>query len=244
MPIPKLGVNIDHVATVREVRKTNEPDPVAAAVLAELGGADGITVHLREDLRHIQVRDVKVLRETIKTRLNLEMSVSDVVVNAAIKIKPSSACIVPESREEITTEGGLNIKDNFEMIKSVSDMLLKEGIAVSLFIDPTMESVKLAKRMGVPFVELHTGSYANALTEEDQMNELRKLAETCEWGNANGIKVNMGHGLTYKNIIPVLAVPNIHEFNIGHTIVSRAIMVGMKEAVKEMTDIIYKYAAV
>lgn len=235
----KLGVNIDHIATVREARKTNEPDPLYAAVLAELGGADAIVAHLREDRRHIQPRDVRMLRDMIKTKLNLEMSVADVVVDAARKIKPDMATIVPERREEVTTEGGLNLKENFEIVKTTAQLLMKEGIRVSLFIDPDIETLRLARKACVDTVELHTGAYANALSEADAMAELKKLADAAEWATGNAMQVNMGHGLTYKNIVPVLAIPRIAEFNIGHSIISRALYVGMKGAVREMVETIH-----
>ena len=238
--VPTLGVNIDHVATIREARRTNEPDPVHAAALSELGGADGITVHLREDKRHIQPRDVKLLRETVKTKLNLEMSVADVVVDAAVKIKPDMATLVPEKREEVTTEGGLDLAANFDVLKTVTELLMKNGIPVSLFIDPDMEMMKLAKKLAVTYVELHTGSYANAKGDAFRA-ELRKLVDAAAWGNANGIIVNMGHGINYKNIIPLLAVPRINEYNIGHAIISRAVFTGIERAVHDMCDVIENY---
>ncbi|MBI4977499.1 MAG: pyridoxine 5'-phosphate synthase [Spirochaetes bacterium] len=238
--MPKLGVNIDHIATIREARKTYEPDPVHAAALAELGGADGITVHLREDTRHIKPRDVKILRETVKTKLNLEMSVADIVVQTALKIQPDMATLVPEKREEVTTEGGLNVKDGYDVFHTVIDLLMKAGIDISLFVDPDIETLKLAKKLGVKYVELHTGSYANAKGEE-QLRELKNLADAGAWANANGLVLNMGHGLNYTNIIPVLAIPRIHEFNIGHAIISRAVLVGLERAVRDMADVIERH---
>lgn len=239
--IPKLGVNIDHVATVREVRKTIEPDPVHAAALAELGGADGITVHLREDRRHIQPRDVEILRKTVKTRLNLEMSVAEDVVATALAIHPDMATLVPEKREEITTEGGLNLSQNSDRIREVVQRLTDAGIAVSLFIDPDIATLSAALDLNVPFVELHTGAYANAPTEDARATEYEHLAEACTWGTTEGLFVNMGHGLTYKNIVPVLRIPNINEFNIGHSIISRAVFTGLERAVREMAETIYRY---
>lgn len=240
--MPKLGVNIDHIATIREVRKTVEPDPIHAAVLAELGGADGITVHLRADRRHIQDRDVNLLKETVKTRVNLEMSTDEEIVKRAIEVKPYSVCIVPEKREEVTTEGGLNLKDNYTKVKdAIDEIKLAGGIEVSLFIDPTPENVFMANELRADMVELHTGSYANANDKENAMEEIKKLAEACKKGAEEGLRVNMGHGLTYKNIIPILAIDNIYEFNIGHSIVSHAVFVGMKEAVKDMIEVIKHY---
>jgi pyridoxine 5-phosphate synthase len=231
----RLGVNIDHVATVRQARRTYEPDPVAAAFLAMLGGADGITVHLREDRRHIQDRDVRILRQTVPTRLNLEMSVADEIVALALEIKPDEATLVPEKRQELTTEGGLDVAGNMDVVKSATHKLAGAGIVVSLFIDPDIEQVEMAKAVGAHAIEFHTGTYAEARGEAFE-EELAKLASATAHAKARGLHVHMGHGLNYQNVGPIVRIPGVEELNIGHSIISRAVLVGMERAVKDMKD--------
>lgn len=236
--MPTLGVNIDHVATIRQARRTVEPDPVAAAVLAELGGADGITVHLREDRRHIQDRDVRVLRQTVRTHLNLEMAATDEMVAIALDIKPDYVTLVPERREEVTTEGGLNIADQADRMAEVVSTLQSAGIPVSLFIDADPRQIETAAKVKARFIELHTGQYAEADNETSRNRELSVLAEGCRLAIAAGLRVNAGHGLTYWNVYPVASLPGMEELNIGHTIVSRAVLVGLERAVREMKQAI------
>lgn len=233
----KLGVNIDHVATIRQARRTVEPDPVAAAALCELAGADGITVHLREDRRHIQDRDVEILRKTIRTRLNLEMAVADAIVSCAERVRPDSVCLVPEKREEVTTEGGLNVLGGEREIGRAVERLASAGFIVSIFIDPVEEQIRAAGRCGAAFVELHTGRYADAKTGDDQARELEKLTAMGELAHAAGLRVNAGHGLTYWNVRPALRIPHLEELNIGHSIISRAVLVGLERAVREMREL-------
>lgn len=236
MPNKKLllGVNIDHVATIREARKGIEPDPIHAAVLAELAGADQITVHLREDRRHISDRDVLLLRQTIKTKLNLEMAVVREIIDIAKQIKPDSVTLVPEKREEITTEGGLDVKNNFDGVSAAINELQSAGIPVSLFIDPDLDQVEWAYKSGVKQVEFHTGQYANARSEAERTQELARLSEAARVASNLGITVKAGHGLNYQNVQAVAAIPSIVELNIGHSIVSRAVLTGLNEAVSTM----------
>ncbi|MEA5511488.1 pyridoxine 5'-phosphate synthase [Crocosphaera sp. UHCC 0190] len=229
-----LGVNIDHVATIRQARRTVEPDPIAAAVLAELGGANGITAHLREDRRHIQDRDVRLLRETVRTHLNLEMAATDEMVAIALNLKPDYVTLVPEKREEVTTEGGLDIAGSLDKLKNVVDRLQSSNIPVSLFIDADEAQIKASAATQAQFIELHTGQYAEAHNESDRQKELQILKLGCEQALSLGLRVNAGHGLTYINVYPVACLPGMEELNIGHTIVSRAVLVGMERAVKEM----------
>ena len=229
-----LGVNIDHVATIRQARKTVEPDPVAAAVLAELGGADGITVHLREDRRHIQDRDVHLLRETVRTHLNLEMAPTEEMVAIALDIKPDYVTLVPEKREEVTTEGGIDIVSNLDRFTGVVDKLQSADIPVSWFIDAETSQIQAAAKTEAKFIELHTGKYADATDETTKEQELADLALGTKQAIALDLRVNAGHGLTYWNVYPIAAIPGMEELNIGHTIVSRAVLVGMERAVKEM----------
>jgi len=229
-----LGVNIDHVATIRQARRTVEPDPIAAAVLAELAGADGITAHLREDRRHIQERDVRLLRQTVRTHLNLEMAATDEMVQIALDLKPDYVTLVPERREEITTEGGLDVAGQLSRMAAVVQTLQDAEIPVSLFIDPDLKQIQASAKAGAKFIELHTGSYAEAKTEDDRAQELTLLAKGCEQAIAAGLRVNAGHGLTYWNVYPVACLPGMEELNIGHSIVSRAVLVGMERAVREM----------
>ncbi|USH02929.1 pyridoxine 5'-phosphate synthase [Grimontia kaedaensis] len=229
-----LGVNIDHVATVRNARGTQYPDPVHAADIAERAGADGITVHLREDRRHIKDRDVHILKDTIQTRMNLEMAVTDEMVNIALEVKPAYVCLVPEKREELTTEGGLDVAGQLEKVKAATETLTAAGIKVSLFIDADRAQIDAAKACGAPFIELHTGHYAEATTEEDMQAELKKIAAGASYADDLGIKVNAGHGLTYHNVKPIAGIPEIYELNIGHAIVGRAVFEGLPKAVADM----------
>ena len=232
-----LGVNIDHVAGVRQARMTNEPDPVQMAFLAELGGADGITIHLREDRRHIQERDLAILRETIKTRLNLEMAATQEMLDLALKIKPDMITLVPEKREEITTEGGLDIVANKEKLKIFVDKIQSAGIPISLFVDPIFSQLEASSNISVRWVELHTGSYALS-SWKNQSLEFSKIKEGVIKARNLGLRVNAGHGLTYQNVEPIASIQGIEELNIGHTIISRALAIGLQEAVKEMKEII------
>ncbi|WP_339940367.1 pyridoxine 5'-phosphate synthase [Novipirellula rosea] len=233
----ELGVNIDHVATVRQARRTYEPDPVIAAALAEQGGADGITFHLREDRRHIQERDVEVLMQTVTVKTNLEIACTDEVVAIACRVKPTWALLVPESREEVTTEGGLNVVGDKGRIRDAIEKLKGEGILTSLFIDPDLEQVQASADLGVDAVELHTGPYALARGAA-QTQELRRLIASGERTSELGMRLHAGHGLNYANVRPVAAIPNMIELNIGHSIISRAVMVGMRDAVAEMRRIL------
>nr|WP_210404155.1 pyridoxine 5'-phosphate synthase [Chroococcidiopsis sp. TS-821] len=234
MGLPTLGVNIDHIATIRQARRTVEPDPVAAAVLAELGGADGITVHLREDRRHIQERDVRLLRETVRTHLNLEMAATDEMVAIALDVKPDYVTLVPEKREEVTTEGGLDIVGQLDRMNEVVDKLQSADIPVSLFIDADSAQIEASVKVKAQFIELHTGRYAEAHNEASRQQELDILAQGAKQAIASGLRVNAGHGLTYWNVYPVACIPGMEELNIGHTIVSRAALVGLERAVREM----------
>ncbi|MBF2047794.1 pyridoxine 5'-phosphate synthase [Leptolyngbya sp. NK1-12] len=232
--MPTLGVNIDHIATIRQARRTVEPDPVGAAVLAELAGADGITVHLREDRRHIQDRDVRLLRQTVRTHLNLEMAATDEMVAIALDIHPDYVTLVPERREEVTTEGGLDVASQLERMKQVVGKLQTAGIPVSLFIDADEQQIQAAATTQAVFIELHTGQYAEATDEQSQSKELAILAAGCAQAIASGLRVNAGHGLTYWNVYPVACLEGMEELNIGHTIISRAVLVGLERAVREM----------
>ncbi len=234
----KLAVNVDHVATVREARKVNYPDPIHAAVLAELGGAHGIVVHLREDRRHIQDRDVRLLREIVKTKLVLEMAATEEMIKIAKEIRPDQVTLVPERRQEITTEGGLKVKGRTTKVREAVEELKEAGLKVSIFIDPDPEQLKAAAKTGADIVELHTGHYAEAKAQEEMDLEFTRLEEAARVAKDLGFEVHAGHGLHYGNISPVAAIPEIEEFSIGHAIVARAIMVGMKEAVREMLCLI------
>lgn len=232
--MPTLGVNIDHVATIRQARRTVEPDPIAAAVLAELAGAEGITVHLREDRRHMQDRDVRLLRETVRTHLNLEMAATDEMVKIALEIKPDYVTLVPERREEVTTEGGLDIAGPIDRMTKVVDKLQSAGIPVSLFIDADETQIQAAAKSKAKFIELHTGQYAEAKNEDDRAAQLHLLKLGCEIATSLNLRINAGHGLTYWNVYPVGQLPGMEELNIGHTIISRAVLVGLERAVREM----------
>lgn len=236
--MPTLGVNIDHVATIRQARRTVEPDPVGAAVLAELAGADGITVHLREDRRHIQDRDVRVLRQTVRTHLNLEMAATDEMVSIALEVRPDYVTLVPERREEVTTEGGLDVAGQVDRMQQVVDALQGADIPVSLFIDADPAQIGAAAKVKAKFIELHTGRYAEANDDASRAHELAFLEKGCQQALAAGIRVNAGHGLTYWNVFPIARLPGMEELNIGHTIISRAVLVGMERAVREMKQAI------
>lgn len=235
--MPKLGVNIDHVATVRQARKTVEPDPVWAAAICEMAGCDSIVVHLREDRRHIQDRDVEILRKTVRTRLNLEMSINEEIVRFARGLKPDQATLVPEKRLELTTEGGLDVKGNVTRLKKVVEILNGEDIAVSLFIDPEKSQIEASKRAGAGIIELHTGNYAGARGQAG-IREFDRLKEAVNFGLRLGLTVNAGHGLTYQNAAAVSKIPGVEELNIGHSIISRAVLVGLDKAVREMKELI------
>ncbi|NEO04564.1 MULTISPECIES: pyridoxine 5'-phosphate synthase [unclassified Moorena] len=229
-----LGVNIDHIATIRQARRTVEPDPVAAAVLAELAGADGITAHLREDRRHIQQRDIALLRQTVRTHLNLEMAPTDEMVAIALEVKPDYVTLVPEKREEVTTEGGLDVAGQMPRLSEVVAQLQSAGIPVSLFIDADPAQIDASAQTKAKFIELHTGSYAEATNEVSQAKELKVLASGCQQAIAAGLRVNAGHGLTYWNVYPVACIEGMEELNIGHSIIARASLVGIERAVREM----------
>lgn len=232
--MPELGVNIDHVATVRQARRTYEPDPVWAAMFAELGGADGITLHLREDRRHIQERDLRVLRQTVTVKLNLEMACEQEVLQIACEVKPDQITLVPERREEVTTEGGLDVAGQRNRVAEVVRRLQDTGIFVSLFLDPDPRQIEAGAKLGAEAVELHTGQYALARRGADQGKQLRVLKETGKLVLDAGMFLHAGHGLTYQNVRPVAAIEGMHELNIGHSIVARAMMVGFEQAVREM----------
>lgn len=236
--MPRLNVNIDHVATVRQARGGNEPDPVLAAYLSELGGAHGIVVHLREDRRHIQDRDLRILRETVRTKLNMEMASTDEMTAIAREVKPDMVTLVPEKRKELTTEGGLDIAGNSKAVSRTVKALRVAGIFVSLFIDPDAEQIKAAKSTGAEMVEIHTGAYAEAVSETVREDELIKIKKAVKKAAGLGMRISAGHGLNYVNAGPVALISEIEEFNIGHSIVSRALMVGFENAVREMVRII------
>ena len=233
-----LGVNIDHVATVRNARGTNYPDPVQAAFVSEQAGADGITVHLREDRRHITDRDVRILRETIQTRMNLEMAVTDEMVAIALEVQPQFCCLVPEKREEVTTEGGLDVAGQLEKVTSAVSRLNAAGILVSLFIDADHAQIDAAVAAGAPYIEIHTGAYAEAPEGPQRDAELARIAEAATYAAGKGLKVNAGHGLTYHNVQAIALLPEIYELNIGHAIIGRAVFSGLAAAVQEMKQLL------
>ena len=233
----QLGVNIDHVATVRQARRTYEPDPVWAAALAEMGGADGITIHLREDRRHISDRDLRILRETVTVKLNLEMACEAEILAIACQVKPDQATLVPEKREEITTEGGLDIRGQRDRVARTVDRLQEAGVSVSLFLDPDPRQIEEAARLAVDAVELHTGQYALAAGSQ-QEKELDNVKEVGALVRQAGLTLHAGHGLTYRNVRPIAAIEGMHELNIGHSFIARAIMVGLEEAVQEMKRLV------
>ena len=233
-----LGVNIDHIATLRNARGTSYPEPVTAAAIAEQSGADGITIHLREDRRHIVDRDVFLLKETLETRMNLEMAVTDEMLSIAEKVKPAYVCLVPEKREELTTEGGLDVVANEAAISNACERLAQAGIQVSLFIDADTSQIDAAKRCGAPLIELHTGGYADAESEQEQAAELQRIQQAAAYAHNKGVQVNAGHGLHYHNVQPIAKIPEIIELNIGHAIIGRAVFSGLQQAVTEMKRLI------
>ena len=230
----KLGVNIDHVATLRQARGTRYPSPVQAALLAEAAGADSITLHLREDRRHIQDADVFILRELLQTKMNLEMAVTDAMLAIALKVKPQDVCLVPERRQELTTEGGLDVVGQFAAVQTACQTLAAADIRVSLFIDADVQQLEAAQAAGAPVVEIHTGRYADALTASAMQHELQRIVQAVEKGVSLGLAVNAGHGLHYHNVQAIAALPALEELNIGHAIVAQAVFVGWENAVREM----------
>ena len=239
MPEPvKLGVNIDHIATLRQARKSDEPDPLAAAMMAELAGADGITIHLRGDRRHIQDRDIELLRKVIRTRLNLEMAANPNMVTIAATHKPDHATLVPERREEVTTEGGLDVLLNQHLVRKTVIDLKEAGIDVSIFVDPDYDQIKAISKLGVAMIEINTARYAEAHREEQAVAEAETVAEMAKAASKLGLRVLAGHGLNYRNVRRIVMIREIEELNIGHSIVARAALVGMERAVREMKELV------
>lgn len=232
-----LGVNIDHIATLRNARGTNYPDPVHAAAIAEQAGADGITVHLREDRRHIVDRDVDILSHTIETRMNLEMAVTDEMLDIACRIKPAFVCLVPEKREELTTEGGLDVAGQLDKVTAAITRLKEAGVTVSLFVDADRVQIDAAVSAGAPYIEIHTGHYADAKSELERGAELKRIAASASYANDVGLKVNGGHGLHYHNVKPIAAIPEMLELNIGHAIIARAAFDGLEKAIRDMKSL-------
>ena len=230
----RLGVNIDHVATLRQARGTRYPDPVQAAVLVEQAGADGLTLHLREDRRHIQDRDVKLLKHILNIPMNLEMALTREMLAIAVQLRPENCCLVPERREELTTEGGLDVAGQYELLRDGCARLAEAGICVSLFVDPEPHQIEAAARLEVPVVEIHTGRYADAGDPRQREKEFRRIVEAVELGSTLGLQVNAGHGLNYQNVKPVAGLAAVRELNIGHAIIARAVFTGMEDAVREM----------
>ena len=233
-----LGVNIDHVATLRQARGTSYPDPVSAALICEQAGAEGITLHLREDRRHIQDADVYRMRKALKTRMNLEIAVTDEMIEIAKNVKPHHICFVPEKREEVTTEGGLDVVGHFEDVRKATQELTAIGCDVSLFIDADFTQIDAAVACGAPTIEIHTGAYADAETPEQQQAELERIVKGAEYAASKGLVVNAGHGLHLENVTPIAQIPQIHELNIGHSIIADAVFIGLAEAVKQMKAVI------
>jgi pyridoxine 5-phosphate synthase len=236
----RLGVNIDHVATVRQARKAKEPDPVTAAALALFGGADGITIHLREDRRHIQDRDVVILRQTVPSGLNLEMACSDEIIKIAATVRPDQVTLVPEKREELTTEGGLDVISHRKTVAETIKRLNAANIEVALFIDPVREQVEISKELGAVAIEFQTGSYAEAITRPAIKKTLEALQSQATIAKKLGLQVHMGHGLNYLNVIPIARIPEVEELNIGHSIISRSMFVGIEQAVREMKEVLHR----
>lgn len=234
----RLGVNIDHVATIREARKGREPDPVAAAVIAEMAGADGVVIHLREDRRHIKDRDFPLVREVVKTHLNLEMAATEEMVKKAITVVPEMVTLVPENRQEVTTEGGLDVQNKFDQLEETIATLRGNNIVVSLFIDPDIYQIKAAARLRADYVELHTGNYANAPDYNSAMEELEKIRSGAMAAAKLGLGVSAGHGLNYQNVREIVQIKQIEELNIGHSIISRAVFVGLERAIRDMIQLI------
>ena len=235
----RLGVNVDHVATVRQARRIDVPDPVEAALLAETAGADGITVHLREDRRHIQERDVQLMRERLQTKLNLEMAVTPTMLAFAENLRPDDACFVPEKREELTTEGGLDVVSHRQKIREATQRLQSIGVRVSLFVDPETAQIDASHDAGAHAVEIHTGAYCNAMGVEHG-KQLQAIVEAAKFAQSLGMEVHGGHGLNYDNVLAIAKISEMVELNIGHSIIARAVMVGIEQAVREMKDLIYK----
>lgn len=229
-----LGVNIDHIATLRQVRGTRYPDPVQAAMDAEEAGADGITLHMREDLRHIQARDVRLIKAVLQTRMNLELAVTEAMLDFAEEIKPEHACLVPEKREELTTEGGLDVIGHYQTVANAVERLKAMGSEVSLFIDPARQQIEAAAAVGAPVIEIHTGCYADASNAFEQARELQRIKEAAEYAASLNLIVNAGHGLHYHNVKAIAAIKEFHELNIGHAIIARALFSGLKGAVRDM----------
>ena len=236
--MPRLSVNIDHIATLRQARKGAEPEPVAAAVLAELAGADGIIAHLREDRRHIQDRDLRLLRQIVQTKLNLEMAATEEMQNIALDVRPNIVTLVPEKREELTTEGGLDAASRVDALRSYVGRIQEADIPVSLFIDPDEDQIAAAKKTGAVWVEIHTGAYANAKNEFEREKEFEKIIEAANLAASLGLRVGAGHGLNYVNVKQIAQIPEVEELNIGHSIISRAALVGLERAVTEMRELI------
>jgi len=236
--LPRLSVNIDHVATIRQARRGVEPDPISAALLAELAGAEGIIAHLREDRRHVQDRDLRLLRETVQMKLNLEMAATDEMQRIALEVRPNITTLVPEKREELTTEGGLEVASRADFMKSYINRLQQGGIVVSLFVDPDEKQISAARKSGADWVEIHTGAYANADTEKKREHEFVKIAEAAKLAGSLGLRVGAGHGLNYVNVRKIARIPEVEELNIGHSIISRAVLVGLERAVKDMKALI------
>jgi len=232
-----LGINVDHIATLRQARGTNYPDPVHAALVAEHAGADGITVHLREDRRHIQDRDIYLLKQTLQTRMNFEMAVTDEMVAIACEVKPTFCCLVPEKREELTTEGGLDVVGQLAKVSAAVEKLSAVGIKVSLFIDADKAQIDAALASKAPYIEIHTGHYADETNEEEQNKELARLVEGIKYAHSAGLKVNAGHGLNYFNVKPIARIAEIVELNIGHAIIARAAIDGLEKAIKDMKNL-------
>lgn len=240
--MPRLGINVDHVATLRQARGGSEPDPVAAAMLAELAGADGIVVHLREDRRHVQDRDLWLLRQTVKTRLDLEMAADDAMVKIALDVKPDYVTLVPERRQELTTEGGLDVAGHKSRLKRIVDALREGGIPVSLFIEPEVKQIKASRDIGAAMIEIHTGRYANARSEHAADTAFEAIVAAANLAAKLTLRVNAGHGLNYANIRRLTIIDAIEEYNIGHSIVARAVLVGLDQAVREMKRLISRSA--
>ncbi len=236
--MPRLSVNVDHIATIRQARRGDEPDPVAAAVLAELAGADGIIMHLREDRRHIQDRDLRLARQTVQTKLNLEMAATEEMQRIALEVRPNIVTLVPEKREELTTEGGLDVFARVEALKAFIGRIQDSGIPVSLFIDPEEQQISAAKKTGAAWVEVHTGAYANARKEEDRGAEFAKIVDSVKLAASLGLRVGAGHGLNYVNVRGIVRIAEVEELNIGHSIISRAALVGIDRAVRDMISLI------
>ncbi len=235
-----LGVNIDHIATLREARGTLYPDPVQAAMDAEEAGADGITLHMREDLRHIKARDVRIIKSVLQTRMNLELAVTESMLEFAEEIKPEHTCLVPEKREELTTEGGLDVISHYQAVEKAVFRLSRMGSEVSLFIDPDFKQIEAAKAIGAPAIELHTGCYADAKNEETRLHELNRIRQAAHYAASLNIVVNAGHGLHYHNVKPIACIDVINELNIGHAIIARALFCGLKEAVRHMRQLMHE----